>query len=139
MVRTKAKVMRPLALVSLLPADLDAVTLFRMSFELSLLFCATHSRRIVWAEQLVVHLRSHAHILSVVDTEQRGSGGYSFPSGGRNSATHQDSQCPVPETWGWGHMPGRQVSITETGPHSSPQIGTIGQCWTWEEEMGHPP
>lgn len=57
----------------------------------------------------------------------------------RNSAAHQDSQCPVPETWGRGHVPGGQMSITETGPRSSPQIGTIGQCWTWEEEMGHAP
>lgn len=67
-VGTKAKVMRSLALASLLPADLGAATPFRMSSERSLLFCATHSRGIVQAEHLGVQLRSHS-VLSVGDSE----------------------------------------------------------------------
>lgn len=35
-------------------------------------------------------------------------------------------------------MPCGQVSTIEARRRSSPQIGTIGQCWTWEKEMGHP-
>lgn len=50
-------------LASLLLADLNATSPSRMSSELPLLFCATHSRG--KAEHLVGQLRSHVHVLAV--------------------------------------------------------------------------
>lgn len=52
-------------LASLLLADPNATTPSRMSSELPLLFCATHSRGKAKAEHLVGQLRSHVHILAV--------------------------------------------------------------------------
>lgn len=124
-------------LASQLPADLDAATPSRISSELSLLFCATHSRGKAQAEHLVVSL-GHVPMFSLLEVLRALEVTASPVACGTRLPTR--TQYQVPGTSKQMHKPDGQVSTIEDGPCSHLQTGTMGQRWSWEEEeMGHFP
>lgn len=100
-------------------ACITAATPSRMSSELSLLFCATHSRGKAQAEHLVVSV-GHMPIFSLLEVLKSGSGGDSFPSGKWNSASHQDSMPGTRNRRTSAHARWTSVHHRSWTPFSSP-------------------